>query len=672
MLNSISDAAQPLMKSLASLFESHPLIATYYTTVARWVFVFLAILILVRSISSLLAAKNPSEIWAYLSLPNGEAVPLSHWENVLGRAKSCDVMIDFMTVSRNHGTLVRDEEGEWFYNDLGSKGGSMINGHDVYQSTRVHMGDTISLGGCDCVLVPASLSEKHRNMEIRRMTTKTFSPWFSLGILTIFQVLLGIQFIAARGSKLHFVVLLGFFLLTVTMWAFCIFLRALKRTSFEMECIAFFLCTINLAVVATADETAVLKQAISIILGVVIFFVLCWYLRDLDRALGIRKALAIIGAVLLIINLVFGSSTNGSTNWITVAGMSLQPSELVKVAYIFVGSATLDELYQKHNLRLFLLFSIFCLGCLAYMNDFGTAAIFFVVFVIISFLRSGDFSKLILIIGVVGIGGMLCIKFVPHITQRFATWGHAWQYADAGGYQQTRGMTAAASGGCLGVGAGNGWFHTIYASDKDLVFSLISEEWGLIIALLCILAIITLGIFAVRSIPAARSTFYSIAACAATSLLIFQTVMNVLGSLDILPFTGVTLPFVSNGGTSMLASWGLLAFLKAADTRRNASIAVRPDSEEADEEHFEDRERDLEEDYEIEEDPQAMENYLNGPDNTNYYYTVKSVREKPEPAPQKASQKTEGPQYGSEDYTYSGNRVHYDDDEDITDFDQLK
>ena len=97
MFSSISEAAQPLMKSLAALFESHPLVATYYTTVARWVFVLLAVLILVRSISSLLAAKNPSEIWAYLSLPDGSAVPISHWENVLGRAKSADVVIDLMT-----------------------------------------------------------------------------------------------------------------------------------------------------------------------------------------------------------------------------------------------------------------------------------------------------------------------------------------------------------------------------------------------------------------------------------------------------------------------------------------------------------------------------------------------------------------------------------------------
>ena len=95
---------------------------------------------------------------------------------------------------------------------------------------------------------------------------------------------------------------------------------------------------------------------------------------------------------------------------------------------------------------------------------------------------------------------------------------------------------------------------------------MLCEEWGLIIAVLAVLCIAALAVFAVRSCRAGRSSFYTIAACAATSLLVFQTTLNVLGSVDILPLTGVTFPFVSNGGSSMLSAWTLLAFLKAADT----------------------------------------------------------------------------------------------------------
>ena len=113
------------------------------------------------------------------------------------------------------------------------------------------------------------------------------------------------------------------------------------------------------------------------------------------------------------------------------------------------------------------------------------------------------------------------------------------------------------------------------ASSTDLVFGLLAEEWGLVIAILAVLCIVTLGVFAYRSIIAGRSTYYCIAACATTSLFMFQTILNVFGSVDLLPLTGVTFPFVSSGGTSMIACWGMLAFVKAADTRQNASLAVR-------------------------------------------------------------------------------------------------
>jgi len=113
------------------------------------------------------------------------------------------------------------------------------------------------------------------------------------------------------------------------------------------------------------------------------------------------------------------------------------------------------------------------------------------------------------------------------------------------------------------------------AADTDLVFGMLCEEWGLIIAVLAVCCILTLAVFAVRCCRAGRSSFYTIAACAATSMMVFQTCLNVLGAVDILPLTGVTFPFVSNGGSSMLSSWGLLAFLKATDTRQNASFAIR-------------------------------------------------------------------------------------------------
>ena len=103
----------------------------YYTTAVRWVFLALSLFILARQIRSLLRARNPSEIWAYLGCPDDTSVPLTHWENLIGRSRGCDVILNLNSVSRSHGTLIRDSEGVWKYNDLNSKNGSAINGVPV-------------------------------------------------------------------------------------------------------------------------------------------------------------------------------------------------------------------------------------------------------------------------------------------------------------------------------------------------------------------------------------------------------------------------------------------------------------------------------------------------------------------------------------------------------------
>ena len=136
-------------------------------------------------------------------------------------------------------------------------------------------------------------------------------------------------------------------------------------------------------------------------------------------------------------------------------------------------------------------------------------------------------------------------------------------------------MTYIASGGLFGLGLGNGILKYVAAGDSDLVFGMLCEEWGLIIALLAVVSIVTLALFAARACRVGRSAFYTIAACAAGSLMVVQTALNIFGAMDLLPLTGVTLPFVSNGGSAMLASWGLLAFLKASDTREKSSFAIR-------------------------------------------------------------------------------------------------
>lgn len=576
ILNISTERSSRIIEIISGFLDNFPELGGMLTTINRWVFVMLAIYILLRAILSLLKSRNPSEIWAYMQDQDGNTTPISHWENVIGRSKSCDIVCDDPSVSRNHGTLMRNRDGSWTYTDLQSKNGSYINGERIHRSSaKVKVGDVLSIGACELTLFPISLEEQRNNTEYRKEKAVPLKAGNSFLALTLFQLLAAFQLIISLGEDCPVALPLCMIGLSAVMWTYYIFLRAMRRVGFEMEIIAFFLSTLSLAVTASAEPSAVLKQLIAIILGLMLFFGLCWFLRDLNRAKSIRVFMVVCAVGLLAVNLVFGTSSFGAQNWISIAGMSLQPSELCKIAFIYAGAATLDELFTKKNLTMFVGLSIFCLGALAVMSDFGTAAIFFVAFLVISFLRSGDFSKLILICAAALTGVFLMLRFKPYIADRFAAWGHVWEYADGAGFQQTRAMTAAASGGLVGVGPGNGWLNQIFAAETDLVFGVLTEEWGLIISSLAVLAIVTLCVFAFQSIMAGRSTFYTIAACSASTMFIFQTMLNVFGCVDIFPLTGVTFPFVSCGGSSMLASWGLLSFMKAADTRQNASFAVK-------------------------------------------------------------------------------------------------
>ena len=564
------------MDLLLQWLTDNPQFCGWFTTLVRFLFPILALMILIRTIHSLLTVPCLPEVWAYLTLPNGAQEPLTHWENILGRGGNSDVILNYPVVSRQHAALIRREDDTWTAYDLGSKGGVTVNGRAVEKSAPVQYGDVIGLGGVETVLLPLSPEEKAQRRQ-RRRAYRPVSPWLGLILLTVFQVLTAVQLTISEGENATAVIPLTFLLLTGVMWLYFLVLRACRQVGFEMETIAFFLSTLSLAVTASSNTGALLKQFLCVAMGLAGFLVLGVFLRDLDRAKKIRWLMAGAAIALAAVTLLPGVPTQyGAANWLTIAGVSVQPSELAKICYIFAGAATLERLFHKRNLGLFILLTGVCLGCLALMSDFGTAAIFFVTFLVIAYLRSGDWATLALICG----GGVFAVLTVlslkPYILRRFATWGHAWQNASTGsGYQQTRTMASAASGGLVGVGPGEGWLHNVAAGDTDLVFGMLCEEWGLIIALLAVGSVITLAVFAVRACRAGRSSFYVIAACAATSMMVFQTCLNVFGAVDILPLTGVTFPFVSNGGTSMISSWGLLAFLKATDTRPNASFAIR-------------------------------------------------------------------------------------------------
>lgn len=557
-----------------------------------YLFPVLALGILIRCAVSLLTFRPEPEVWAWLTTPDGAHIPVTHWESLIGRGAGCDVQLGYPTVSRTHAVLTRYDDGSWTISDAHSKSGVFVNGRQTALSA-LRFGDVITMGGVNFTLIPLTKEQERIQAGTRTRAGHAVHQVPTLLLLTLFQLLTAIQLIL--GGCDPALELTAFGGLIGLEWALYLALRAFRRTGFEAETLAFFLCTMGLAVVSSSAPESLIKELLAIVAGVCVFLVVCWSLRNLERAKTVRYLAAVAGIGLLAFNLLFGVEKFGARNWIQLGGVSFQPSEFVKVCFIYVGASTLSRLMAKRNIVLFIAYSAVICACLALMKDFGTAIIFFVAFLVIAFLRSGNFATIALAIAATGFAGVLVLRFLPYARNRFEAWGHVWDYALTTGYSQTRSMMCIASGGLFGLGPGKGWLKYVAASDTDLVFAFVSEEWGLIMAVLMVACIVVLACFVVRSAPAGRSCFYTIGACAAVTVMVTQTILNVFGMADFLPLTGVTFPFVSNGGSSMVCVWGLLAFIKAADTRQNASVAIRvphgvtplpeePDAQEAAEE----------------------------------------------------------------------------------------
>ena len=562
------------MELISSLQGAEPTYFHVFVAIFRWVAPILAALILFRCIKPLLTFRREPEIWAWLCLSDGKKLPITHWENVIGRSKRSDIVIDFPTVSRNHGVLTRYDDGSWSISDADSKDGVYVNGKRI-SIRALEPEDVICIGGIEMTLQPISHRQELRLAQLRTKASSLYSSFFTVLLLTVFQSLCCFGFLLGGEFQQAQSVLIGFGGIIVLQWLLLLFYVCIRRTSFQVETIAFFLSTMGMAAIAAVAPDEALKQLIALVLGLGVFLVIGWTLRDLERAKKFRYIAAVAGIGFLIITLLFGEEYYGAKNWLTIGSFSVQPSEFSKVCFVYAGASAMDRIVTKRNLFLFIAYSALLCGCLALMNDFGTALIFFTAFLVVAYMRSGNIGTIGLACASLGFAGVVALKIAPHALRRFASWRHIWEAPLDGGYQQTRALMCMASGGLLGLGAGNGWMKNVFAADSDVVIATISEEWGLLMVVMLVLSVVALGVFAVRSAAVGRSSFYTIGSCTAASILLIQVILNALGTVDVLPLTGVTFPFVSNGGSSMICAWGLLAFVKAADTRQNASFAVR-------------------------------------------------------------------------------------------------
>lgn len=541
----------------------------------RIIMPFYAIVIVYQCYAAMRRRRRPEKPLVTLCNPDtGLKLPVLFWENSIGRSKSNDVVVDDPAVSRNHCVLLRRKNG-WFITDTGSKSGTFVNGKRAHGRTQLLIDDVITVGNSEFEFKRGEeYDEKLRaSWFFSRVSNKpAIKSWKLMLLITIFHFFMCVEAMFWNDKTDISAPLMLFCVLAAVEWGF-FFISSfvLRRVNFELEALALFLTGTGVMLLIRQVERSAYVQLIAAVIGMIIFCIIIKLIEDPDKVNKLRLPMMIAAVGLLLLSIVFGKITNGAANWIYIGSLSVQPSELVKIIYIFIAASSLDKLQTNKNLIEFIIFSAICVGLLALMGDFGTALIFFVTFLLIAFMRSGDFKTIILALAAAAFGVTFVLKFKPYVADRFAGWGHVWEHAqDNLGYQQTHVLTFIASGGLFGVGVGNGYLKQVGASESDLVFGLVSEEMGIIVAFTLAIAVGALVIYARAITTRSRSTFYSISACCAAGLLVIQLSLNIFGATDLLPLTGVTFPFISSGGSSIISCWGLIAFIKAADERTYA------------------------------------------------------------------------------------------------------
>ncbi len=548
----------------------------------RMVMPLFAIIIVYQCYAAMRRRRRPEKPLVSLYNPrSGGMIPVVFWENSIGRSKSSDIVINDLSVSRNHCVLLRRSAG-WFVSDVGSVTGTYVNGVPIQGRAQVLIDDIITIGSTEYQLKRGD--DFNSPLRSSRFFSKVsdkpaIQAWKLMFMITLFHLFMAVEAMFWNDGTNVYSPLILFGVMAVVEWGFfSVSYFALRRVNFELEALGLFLTGIGVMMLIRQVERSAYVQLIAMGVGIALYCVIVKFIEDPDRVQKIRIPMMIISCAMLASTIVLGKVTNGAANWVYIGSISFQPSEFVKTIFIFVGASPLDKLQTRRNLIEFIIYSVVCVGLLALMSDFGTALIFFVTFLLVVFMRSGDIKTVLLPIGAV-VAAFFSMRFLAekisfigdrfnYVLNRFKAYRHVWEYADvSAGYQQVRVLTYIASGGLFGVGIGNGYFKQYFASESDLVFALVAEEMGVIVAIVLALSVALLMLYARAITTRARSTFYSISACCAAGLLVVQLSLNVFGATDILPLTGVTFPFISAGGSSVISCWGLLAFIKAADER---------------------------------------------------------------------------------------------------------
>lgn len=332
-------------------------------------------------------------------------------------------------------------------------------------------------------------------------------------------------------------------------------------------------------------------QGIWMLLGLGLFVGVVIAFRDIRRLEELKYTCGAVAVGLLLLTITLGASVNGARLWIRIGGLQIQPGEFAKILLVIFLAGYLRERREvlaaptrrilgigipalRHALPLLLLCGI-SLVLLVAMNDLGTSLLFFVIALAMIYIATGRLLYVGAGLGVFALGALGAVQLTSHVQSRIEGWLDPWSVEQTSGYQIAQSIYTIADGGVLGAGFGRGLILNdaggtiIPYAQTDFIYSVIANEMGLVGAVAVILLYLLLAWRGFRIATAADDGFSKLLAAGLATAVAFQVFVIVGGVIRLLPLTGLTLPFVSYGGSSVTANFAIAGLLLCISQRAN-------------------------------------------------------------------------------------------------------
>lgn len=291
------------------------------------------------------------------------------------------------------------------------------------------------------------------------------------------------------------------------------------------------------------------------------------------------KIYAVLGLLMLALVFVIGKSVYGARNWIIIGSFAMQPSEFVKIIYVFFVAAMLAKSTEFTNILKVGGIAAAHVLILVLEKDLGAALIFYITFLAILYVASQKPVYLGLGFGAGAVAAVIAYFLFSHVQTRVIAWSDPWGTIDNAGYQIAQSLFAIGTGGWFGMGLGEGLPSKIPVAESDFIFSAISEELGAFFAICLILVEVSCFVMFVNIALKMKRRFYKLTALGLAIEYIFQVFLTIGGVTKFIPSTGVTLPLVSYGGSSVISTIILFCIIQGMyvlNCREEENLENRP------------------------------------------------------------------------------------------------